>query len=204
MLRDADPACFLETIRKDRDHFSEVSHNEAALKALSRFLEVSPDIYRELTDKATSIFGSFLKLHPAARARAFYASESIEQHLNLLESVAHTELSQLRLKDWLFTADACETDALRQRIYKLAINQYVHSANFDLADAEFDSCISPFLEHYTRPMIEALLQGIEANAQTWRRKAAASDHPKIKVRADAIGIEDFTPYPNFMSSVAGN
>jgi hypothetical protein len=53
-------------------------------------------------------------------------------------------------------------------------------------------------------MIDTLLQGIEGNAQTHRRRGAASDHARIKLRAEVVGIEDFTQYPNFMSSLAGS
>lgn len=203
LLRDDDPAFFVATIRKDRDHFSEISHNEIALKALSRFLEVSPGIYRELNDKATAIFGSYLKLHAAARACAFYTSESIEQHLDAVESFSVTELTQLSANTWRFVADACETDDLKERVYKLSIAQYTQSGSYALADAHYDRFIAPLLEQYPRAMIENLLQGIEGNCQTYDRRRSASDHAMIKQRAAAVGVEDFSQYPHFMSSLGG-
>jgi hypothetical protein len=199
-LQQDDPGLFLEAIRSHRDAFSELSHDEKALESLASLLETAPEIYRELTDKATAIFEAFIEAHPRVRARAFYTSQSLEQHVSLVLAMSDAEYLGIRAKDHAFIVSLCDSADQRERLQARAIDLYASSGSYDSADRVFLRCVKPFIKQLESPLAQQLLNGIENNSQTHARRSAYSDHRLIKSRAEELGIVDFSKWPLFLAS----
>jgi len=204
------PHEFSGYIRDHQDVFSKVSRGEP-LRYLIEFLCEVPLVYNLLTDAARTLIENFVRSDINLYAVSIFLVENVEEHLRgVLEMVeqqdtigymnqsALTEISWERLCG-LARECSCVSESV-----DIAIAYYARSRNFDSANVFFDRFIIPCLDSMSREQVLSLLDDIENNGQTYRRRRACEDHGKVKQRADQVlGTDfDYSGYPHFIESQA--
>jgi hypothetical protein len=108
-------------------------------------------------------------------------------HLAALSSETPANLAKMNDTVWGKLLADSEAEASLESAHKLAVKIYVESRSYDAADARFARFIEPTLPKFTAAPMTELLQGIDANQQTYGRGRASLDHPRVKSAADILG-----------------
>lgn len=200
VVHDRDPLDFRNLIRKNADQFSEVAAGGAPLIAVVQFLAESDGIYSTLTNAAKVPIAAFARTDINLLAGASYISDSLASHIQELTGLPTDQLLPLSDESWKALISKAEREGLKQELLGIAVKLYSSAGGFNTADSFFARLIRPNVEDLDITRINAILEGIEGNNQTYCRGRAQLDHQLIKARADALGI-DLTPYRNFRESL---
>lgn len=198
------PTGFRQFILQHADYFSEVAPNGDPLNALIKFLSENPALFTALTDTARVPMTAFAQSNINLLAPASFLSPDFSNHINRLNNLPNEQLRELNDDNWsILIANGVEVNCI-QEVYGLGIKIYSNSLGFNPADSSFARFIEPYVNEYDSTRILQILNGIEANNQTYWRGRSRVDHPLIAQRALQLGDFDLAIFPHFCSSLPEN
>lgn len=139
----------------------------------------------------------------------YLVCESLNKHLSdinndeeKLNTIAEKLIVNGTNVDYLY--NLCNNSGCLQEFYKLGINIYTRSVNFDEANYRFGLWIDPYVDKYDVPDFELLFEKANENGQCNGRYKATVDHKKVfdlysKALIEIITEEDFKKkWPHFL------
>jgi hypothetical protein len=201
LLYQRNPTEFRQYVVQNSDYFSEVAPNGDPLKALILFLSECPALFSALNDAARVPLTNFAQSHINLLAPALFVSPTFSDHLVKLAALPYEQLRELSDENWRFLIAKGVEANQSQQVYGIGIAIYSNSRAFDTADSHFARFVAPHVPEYDNERLLQILNGIEANNQTYWRGRARIDHPKIAERVAAVGNIDLAPFENFRGSL---
>ncbi len=196
---------FTEHVKNNSPYFSEISDN-SPLRFAIFFLGDYPHLYELLSDATKEVIKAKAKTDIDLLSISYFVSTNISEHINMLikyilEKHEHSfggtyKINQDHIKDLKAHASSA---GIESEIYKLLVIMYINATNFDAGDSLFAKFIKPYISKLSSNNIEALIEGIELNNQTYWRSQADSDHAMVIDRAkeviDGFDVKKYTFLP---------
>jgi hypothetical protein len=200
ILYGRNPTNIRNMIDADRPTFSNIGPDAEPLDCLVGFLGSHQELHASLDTSAHILIDGRITADINNRVRARFKSSDLAAHLSSLLGASATELGKIKESVWTELLDEAKTESISAAAHRLGIKAYVESGSYDTADTRFARFIDRILPDLDTSTITELLQGIEANQQTYGRSRASLDHPRLKAAADNLSV-DTTPYTSFTNSL---
>lgn len=188
-----------ETIKAERDWFSDVSFHDSHVAALTQFFRDNPQVFPLLNDALKTPIQKYAALSLDHFATCWFIGSSPEAHVDdVLRRVdAGEDLSSETVSGLCDSLGT--TDAVAKALH-IGIKLYCKSGSFDTADSRFKKMIRPLLSQYSREHVVAFLMGSENcyRGQATSRGRAEGDYKEVKALIDAKFPDlPLDPYPVF-------
>jgi hypothetical protein len=190
----------------ESNYFNEINES-LAIDFLINFLSVNPYLYKYITEEKKIVIKNQIQdridLQLIFGTLEENITSVIENSRVLYENNIREDQAKLNFHDNLgnLLQLAIEKGHTRLSIKK-AIEFYVKSWSYFEADISFELLIYPLLDFFSKDEYKSLLDGIEANSQTYHRRGAKEDHlkvmNKILLKYEDVKLED---YPKFSKSI---
>lgn len=147
-------------------------------------LEAMPmDFQLKLKQKVASLAG--------LKALAFCLSDDILLHAKSIDNSIGSCVA-----GYIF--DYLSINVSRTEAINFAINLYVNSYSYNLADDYYDNMIDPILSEMTESQLVSLIDGSDRNCQIYNRRKFTSSRFRIKESLSKKNSNfDYSPYTNF-------
>jgi hypothetical protein len=193
----------LGAIEKEPEYYSDVAKTQEILRVLNSFLSSYRKVYHCLTDSVKPLLESLWMDDINAFSSAWYESPDLSVHANRVVSEVTRRGIGLSGTAYDYFAVVCDENLLSTQASQVAVLSYTLATSFDAADWAFTKILEPRLSILQTAELVQLLEGIEANTQTYNRGRALVDHLIIQKRVDeALGSSfDAAIYPHFTYTV---
>ncbi len=185
ILYERRPGAIQDYIRDKRNQFSEISLKRSIPEYLFRFLREHPDIFNLLNDAAKAQIENFVNSNINYFVQAHFLSGSFEEHLDkVLTKLYELETLNIESSTYKWLVDSARELGLNllEKALEVGIILYGKSETYDIANNRFSIFIEPYLEYYNKNLLKKLLEVINNNSQTYRRRRAPLDHNLIVKR----------------------
>lgn len=167
---------YIEEISRDPNRY-QINPNE--LDSFISFLLRNNEVYSVTSSAIQTLVRAAIddvgKFFPCT-----FLSQNLQQHLNKvlekLQAEKSISLNTQYVQKLYYKAQECNLETL---FFKVCVEIYVASENFDQADKYFSTCILPYLNKFDKKLVEELIQKSNENNQTYGRNRAAIDHKKV-------------------------
>lgn len=174
-----------------------INFEKDILIILTEFMTNHPELYDLLEDHEDLKLTEEIKDDIKLKLRSAFLSEDMIDHLEeiteILTNNGETFLLEYELSGYelnLLKNWARENEAL-QEYYSFLINLFINAQNYYSANTYYKLYIQKNLEKFNREHFITLLNGINSNAQCYRRNRAKSDNTEIISFAEPILESDF-------------
>lgn len=192
-----------ETIKSERDWFSDVSFSDSVLDALTQFFQGYPQVFSLLTDAVKTPIQRFADRDMDSFVNCWFINQNTSNHID--EVLRRIDDGQVVRPEALKRAveSLAITDCV-PKVLHAGIRCYTKSRSFDAADSRFEELVRPFIGIYDREHYVALLEVCETchNGQATGRGRAYRDHLQVKEGLDKICPDlNLDHYPAFKGSI---
>jgi len=174
------PDAIRNYIENRRDYFSEISFERGIPEYLFSFLREHPQIFSLLNDAARAQIENFANSDINYFVQAHFLSSNFEEHLYRI-FVKVDELPDVNIifdvYEWL--VNSAKKLGFLNKALELGIILYGRSESYDIANDRFSTFIEPYLKYYNEDLLIKLMEVINNNDQTYRRRRAPLDHNLI-------------------------
>jgi hypothetical protein len=182
-------AAIREMLDNDQAYFSNVGPEADLLDILIDFLTDHSELYRSLNSAAQILIQGRADADINNYAKASFVAADMAAHLVALGGKTLSELAKMREDLWHKTLAEAEEEGLLEHALAIAVKVYGGSSSYDAADARFLRFVAPALPKFTALSMQALLEAINANPQTYGRGRATLDHARVQAEADRLQID---------------
>lgn len=202
------PTPELEAFIKDNvDFFSNISGKGTPANLLVLFLSKKEfsNIYSVLNEEAKIKIDHHISSNSPFAMFGWYVKESLKEHFESVIEWLQTNNGPIEHEEdgiWDALEDLVDSEEWQRLFWGIISERYALSGSYNQADFRFEHAIKPFVNEFDLKALEALLQKIETNNQTYGRGASSSDHAVIYRRIIELNAEfDFSDYPHFERTV---
>lgn len=147
------------------------------LKLFIQFLKSYGIIYKYLTSSLQSL----IKAEVSTLQDAFccpFLSKNIEEHLNsLLPRLKKESFDRpLDQEEISVVYQQATENGIKSLFFRFAIDVYINSQSFDMADRNFEYFVRPFFREFSKELLEDFISNSISNSQTYGRFRAVQDH----------------------------
>lgn len=163
------------------------------------FLASYPEVYESLSTHTKDLIERKAKTDTAVYIKCHFISESINVHLQNIDSKIHHEDYDMWVpynvsyvlseEDVNFLKFLSEENGFIEEFYDLMISHYYHSDSYSKADTLFDRCIIPYYEFFNKRQLEILFKESLYNKQCSNRRQSGYDYRLLLKKAEELGIE---------------
>lgn len=179
--------------------YSTIKPNEMFMDPLIVFLARVPSIYPLLDTGLQMLIKDHIESNLELEIAGYFCRDSREEHYDHLETLFMSQTWNEVINDgaWEALQQSSDSKEMESRFTR-ALSMYYHqSATFGNANEAYNN-ISMFIEHFDKEGFEYLLEGGEANNQTYGRGNAHIEYNKLKELITKVDSNfDFTRYPEF-------
>jgi hypothetical protein len=190
-------AKLVDTIKGDKDFYSNIAAAGLPLSYVTYFLSKYPEIYPFLnedarlkiqhcisTDDEGKTIGWFIKTNLSAHASDIEAWIKGEDHPTFTPGQFDALLSLSDSEEW------------QEQFCKITSSYYGCSSNYDQADSRFQLAIPKYIKLFNKTALLFLAAQIEGNGQCHDRSRARHDYTVIKKQIDLTYNNDF-PFQDY-------
>lgn len=147
------------------------------LKLFIQFLKSYGIIYKYLTPSLQSL----IKAEVSTLQDSFccpFLSKNIEEHLNsLLPRLKKESFDRpLDREEISVVYQQATENGIKSLFFRFAIDVYINSQSFDMADRNFEYFVRPFFQEFSKELLEDFISNSISNSQTYGRFRAVQDH----------------------------
>lgn len=147
------------------------------LKLFIQFLKSYGIIYKYLTPSLQSL----IKAEVSTLQDSFccpFLSKNIEEHLNSLLPRLKKETFDRPLdrEEISVVYQQATENGIKSLFFRFAIDVYINSQSFDMADRNFEYFVRPFFREFSKELLEDFISNSISNSQTYGRFRAVQDH----------------------------
>lgn len=180
--------------------YSTIKPNDMFMDPLIVFLARVPSVYPLLDEGLQMLIRNHIEEgNLELEIAGYFCRDSREEHYDHLETLimSQTWNEVVSNRAWEALEQSSDSKEMESRFTR-ALSMYYHqSATFGNANEAYNN-ISVFIEHFDTEGFEYLLEGGEANSQTYGRKNAQIEYNELKeIITNANSNFDFTRYPEF-------
>lgn len=163
---------------KDLSNYQSVYQvDPAQLRLFIQFLKSYGIIYKYLTPSLQSLIEAEVSTLQDAFCCPFL-SKNIEEHLNSLLLRLNEEFfdSSLDQEEISLVHQQAKENGVENLFFRFAIDVYINSQSFDMADRNFEYFVRPFFREFSKELLEDFISNSISNSQTYGRFRAVQDH----------------------------
>lgn len=147
------------------------------LKLFIQFLKSYGIIYKYLAPSLQSL----IKAEVSTLQDSFccpFLSKNIEEHLNsLLPRLKKESFDRpLDREEISVVYQQATENGIKSLFFRFAIDVYINSQSFDMADRNFEYFVRPFFREFSKELLEDFISNSISNSQTYGRFRAVQDH----------------------------
>jgi hypothetical protein len=183
----------LEFIEEEKGHFSDIADSEETISYLVELCSMYPPVYDSLEAHAKILITAAIGDNNMLFIKAVFLSESVKEHFEFVDNKINDpdDSYTLQSEDVTFLEKLADENDCNSEFYKMMINNFATSPNFDAADSRFENCILPYLDRFRHQELLLLLESINSNNQIYNRRKSMNDNNIIKSFSDQILGEDY-------------
>jgi hypothetical protein len=188
-----------KSIIAKQSFYSTIKPNGMFMEPLIVFLARAPSVYPLLDTGLQMLIRNHIESNIELEIAGYFCRDSREEHYDHLETLIMSQTWNEMINDraWEALQQSSDSKEMESRFTRVLSMYYHQSATFGNANEAYSN-ISVFIEHFDTEGFEYLLEGGEANNQTYGRGNAQIEYNELKEIITKVNSNfDFTRYPEF-------